>query len=225
MICVVKGLLEYLFRKYFYSWENVLISTKILSFLTTIHRTVGTNKKKKQTTHLLFYPSVIKSSRQQMSTGQIETSTMVKQLVEISNLGMSFFYETSTDINQSSNSNSSNNITQTHSMTFYQYTTFGINIPFMVIFPMLLVICIYKLISMRNEMKKNQKTIFYILIVFCASSFINMITRCGAELSFLSPDLVKAEEIYAVVKALDRTVISWTCYWEFLLLGHICLIL
>jgi len=121
--------------------------------------------------------------------------------------------------------NGSTNATVDNNLGIYQYIVFGWNAPFWLTFCALFVCSIVLLFISKTEMNKNQKFMYVLVSILCVMSAFNMMTRMAAEMSFIDPDLKKAEQLYAMMKAFDRVVISWTCLVEFLLLCHISMVL
>jgi len=129
--------------------------------------------------------------------------------------------------NISNVTNNGTSTTNTTSIAFgtYQQVVVYLNIPFFVIFLSLFIFSIVSYFIQRKTVRRNQKILFAMLFIMSIGILLNMFSRIGSELAFLSPDVNIARIVNASVKSVDRVVVVFVIYIEVLVLSHICNIL
>ncbi|KAG2381560.1 hypothetical protein C9374_005944 [Naegleria lovaniensis] len=106
----------------------------------------------------------------------------------------------------------------------FQYVSFGCNFPFILIYPILAVVCLFILKSEHKEMNRNQKQLFLFLSSLCVVATWSMMTRLGAEFSSLSSSVITANIVYGVLKGVDRSITGWVTFVEFFLISNIAMV-
>ena len=104
------------------------------------------------------------------------------------------------------NSTTNNSVT-TFPSTF-QIISFSWNIPFLLIFPILLLKCLILLLLERHSLPRNQKTLFSLLCLLCGLASFSVLTRVCSELSYFHPNRSEADKIYGVLKGIDRSSVG-----------------
>ncbi|KAG2392940.1 hypothetical protein C9374_009517 [Naegleria lovaniensis] len=136
-------------------------------------------------------------------------------------LTSSFPFQLSTLHERFNTSENNTFVNVTSQMSYYQYTVIGISIPFVFIFFVTFVTLIILIIRSNHEMKRNQRWLFALLIALSFASFINLFSRIGAELAFLSSSPIEAIAINDMIKAIDRCIVVAVSLIEFLLVTFV----
>ena len=127
-----------------------------------------------------------------------------------------------TYIIQVSNSSHNNNGTITLSSLTFEYASFGINSPFILMFLILTILLggniIVFTLQKQKVLKKNHKIMFLMLLALSFVSFINTCTRISSDMAYLATNTNTFTVVYNLLKAFDRIMTAVSIELEFLFL-------
>ena len=126
------------------------------------------------------------------------------------------------------NSSSLSNSTNLNTIGYYGlYSILACSFsgPFIIVFGVFLIVSIVSLILQRKQVKRNQLTLFILLILLSASAMISNSSRLAGEFSLLEPNGTVRFFANNGIKAFDRFTVSVLIFLQILILSLICNVL